>query len=86
MVGGLGLDRRQRCLYTFTMQPTAIYKPANLNPAYQLRFSWTGFPARGTPFPANVSLAGMDELQVKFWEHNYYVGTFGEYTMHAVRS
>ena len=23
--------------------------------------------------------------QMRFWEHNYYAGTFGEYTMHAVR-
>jgi REP element-mobilizing transposase RayT len=49
------------------MQPTPIYQPANLNPAYQLRFSWTGFPARGTRFPANVSLDEMDELTAA-WE------------------
>ncbi len=24
--------------------------------------------------------------QIRFWDHNYYAGTFGEYTMHAVHS
>ncbi len=64
---GWGLDSRQQSSYSFIMQPKPIYEPANLNPAYQLRFSWTGFPARGTRFPANVSLDEMEEL-TSAWE------------------
>jgi len=30
-------------------QPRALYDPARVKPAYQLRFSWTGWPSRG-PF------------------------------------
>ena len=58
---------RRQARYTFAMQSTPLYQPENLSPAYQLRYSWTGFPRRGTSFPAKASLAGMEELTAA-WE------------------
>src|SRR4051812_4772268 len=35
------------------MPPEPLYRPADLRPAYQLRYSWSGWPSRG-PFPADL--------------------------------
>jgi REP element-mobilizing transposase RayT len=35
------------------MLPEPIYRPADLRPAYQLRYGWTGWPSH-TPFPTDL--------------------------------
>jgi REP element-mobilizing transposase RayT len=36
-----------------TMLPEPLYRPADLRPAYQLRYGWTGWPWKG-PFPSDL--------------------------------
>jgi REP element-mobilizing transposase RayT len=35
------------------MLPEPLYRPADLRPAYQLRYGWTGWPS-GAPFPCDL--------------------------------
>ena len=64
---GGDLDMGLAVRYALPMHVTPIYKPENLSPAYQLRFSWTGFPKRGTVLPTTVPLGELDEL-LSAWE------------------
>ncbi len=49
------------------MSPTPLYTPENIDsPAYQLRFSWTGWPSTGT-FPPEPDKVFFDKLK-KGWE------------------
>ncbi len=94
------------------MPPTPLYNPQNEDAAYQLRYSWTGWPSagrfttqplavmpdhlhaalRGTikEAPADLVFAYQNNLahmlgQGRIWNDGFYVGSFGEYTTHAVR-
>ncbi len=72
------------------MPPTASYHPQTAEAAYQVRHSWTGWPATGrfTHQPSNLiddTAPLWESGQRRIWDDGFYVGTFGEYTTHAVR-
>jgi len=49
------------------MGPKPLYHPENLSPAYELRYSWTGWPTRGGLPPEGV---GVLERLNAAWEDN----------------
>ena len=48
------------------MGPEPLYQPAELRPAYQLRYGWTAWPSR-TPFPADLLERVLPEISPE-WE------------------
>jgi REP element-mobilizing transposase RayT len=48
------------------MLPEPLYRPADLHPAYQLRYGWTGWPSKGS-FPAGLLAAVLPDLAPE-WE------------------
>jgi REP element-mobilizing transposase RayT len=50
------------------MRPQPCYRPADLRPAYQLRYSWCGWPST-TPFPRDL-LARVLPAVVPEWERD----------------
>jgi REP element-mobilizing transposase RayT len=48
------------------MPPQPVYLPADLRPAYQLRYGWTGWPS-GAPFPTDLLARLLPEVAPE-WE------------------
>ena len=48
------------------MPPEPLYRPAALRPAYQLRYSWTGWPSK-VPFPCKLVARVLPDI-VPEWE------------------
>ena len=50
------------------MPPLPLYQPADLRPAYQLRYGWTGWASK-TPFPVNLLTRILPEIAPE-WERD----------------
>src|SRR5205807_1496925 len=48
------------------MLPEPLYRPADLHPAYQLRYGWTGWPSK-KPFPTKLLAAVLTDVAPE-WE------------------
>jgi len=48
------------------MLPEPLYRPADLRPAYQLRYSWTGWPSKA-PFPGDLLTRVLPDIAPE-WE------------------
>ena len=48
------------------MLPEPLYRPADLHPAYQLRYGWTGWPSQ-TPFPVPSMASVLPDIAPE-WE------------------
>jgi REP element-mobilizing transposase RayT len=48
--------------------PEPLYRPADLRPAYQLRYGWTGWPSEA-PFPSNLLAQVLPEIANE-WEND----------------
>jgi hypothetical protein len=47
--------------------PERIYRVADLNPAFQLRYTWAAWNSRGEPFPATLSADFLKSIS-PLWE------------------
>jgi len=50
------------------MPPQPLYRPADLRPAYQLRYGWTGWPSKA-PFPADLLARVLPDIAPE-WEND----------------
>lgn len=50
------------------MRPEPLYRPAELRPAYQLRYGWTGWPSQGV-FPGDVLARVLPDVAPE-WEQD----------------
>ncbi len=50
------------------MPPEPLYRPADLRPAYQLRYGWTGWPSQG-PLPQDLLAEVIPDVTPE-WEHD----------------
>jgi REP element-mobilizing transposase RayT len=50
------------------MRPEPRYRPADLRPAYQLRYGWTGWPSKGS-FPTDLLARVLPEIAPE-WEND----------------
>jgi hypothetical protein len=50
------------------MLPEPLYRPADLQPAYQLRYGWTGWPSTA-PFPTDLLAQVLPDI-VPEWEQD----------------
>jgi REP element-mobilizing transposase RayT len=50
------------------MLPEPLYRPADLRPAYQLRYGWTGWPSNA-PFPSDLLAQALPDIAPE-WEND----------------